>query len=131
MTERVATPLHSRARMCLPLPSHSTYVPFAPVTSELLFELYSIPEVTYCIDGIMSFYKDNGSAMPFTADGLVVSFNTASTSVIPILNGKGILNHAKRFHSFASTVVCLPSSSCLGFHGEHLRPLNTSSNLFN
>lgn len=101
------------------------------VTSELLFELYSIPQVTYCIDGIMSFYNDNGSAMPFTADGLVVSFNTASTSVIPVLNGKGILSHAKRYHLLTSTVVCLSSSSCPGFHGEHLRPLSTSSNLFN
>ena len=34
--------------------------------------------------------------MPFGTDGLVVSFNTASTSVIPILNGKGVLSHAKR-----------------------------------
>ncbi|EKM83345.1 hypothetical protein AGABI1DRAFT_116869 [Agaricus bisporus var. burnettii JB137-S8] len=79
MTERLATPLHSRA-----------------LTSELLFELYSVPEVTYCVDGIMSFYKNNGSSKPFTSDGLVVSFNTASTSVIPILNGKGILSNSKR-----------------------------------
>ncbi|KAJ3562095.1 hypothetical protein NP233_g9789 [Leucocoprinus birnbaumii] len=79
MTERLATPLHSRA-----------------LTSELLFELYSVPEVTYCVDGIMSFYKNNKPTKPFNADGLAISFNTASTSVIPILNGKGILSHAKR-----------------------------------
>ncbi|KAF9443619.1 chromatin remodeling complex subunit, partial [Macrolepiota fuliginosa MF-IS2] len=79
MTERLATPLHSRA-----------------LTSELLFELYSVPEVTYCVDGIMSFYKNNGSTKPFTADGLVLSFNTASTSIIPILSGRGILSYAKR-----------------------------------
>jgi actin-related protein 5 len=71
------------------------------VTSELLFELYSVPEITYCIDGVMSFYQNNApaaSATPFTSDGLVVSFNTASTSVIPILNGKGILSNSKRYY---------------------------------
>lgn len=82
MTERLCSPLHSRA-----------------LTSELIFELYSVPSLAYCVDGIMSFYQNNSATAhptPFTADGLVVSFNTASTSVIPILNGKGILSHAKR-----------------------------------
>jgi actin-related protein 5 len=40
----------------------------------------------------MSFYQNHGPG----ADGLVLSFNTASTSVIPILSGKGIMSHAKR-----------------------------------
>ncbi|KAG2084145.1 hypothetical protein BD769DRAFT_1539264 [Suillus cothurnatus] len=71
MTERLCSPLHSRA-----------------LTSELMFEQYSVPSLTYCVDSVMS--------SPFSADGLVVSFNTASTSVIPILNGKGVLSHAKR-----------------------------------
>ncbi|TFK76616.1 actin-like protein Arp5p [Pluteus cervinus] len=80
MSERLCTPLHSRA-----------------LTSELLFELYSVPSLTYCADGIMSFYQSNApSSSPFRSDGLVVSMNTASTSVVPILDGKGILSHAKR-----------------------------------
>jgi actin-related protein 5 len=63
-----------------------------------MFELYSVPSLTYCIDGIMSFYQNHPPppAQPFAANGLVVSFNTASTSVIPILRGKGILSLAKR-----------------------------------
>ena len=66
-----------------------------PVTSELMFELYSVPSLAYCVDGMMSFYHNNlPSEAPF--DGLVVSFNTASTSVIPVLGGKGIMSHAKR-----------------------------------
>ena len=65
------------------------------VTSELLFEQYSIPSLTYCVDGIMSFYHNN-FASPFSSSGLVLSFNTASTSIIPVLDGKGILSHAKR-----------------------------------
>ncbi|KAJ7725515.1 hypothetical protein DFH07DRAFT_946209 [Mycena maculata] len=75
MTERLCSPMHSRS-----------------LTSELLFEQYSVPSVAYCIDSVMSFYQNNGPA----SDGLVLSFNTASTSVIPILDGKGILSHAKR-----------------------------------
>jgi hypothetical protein len=63
-----------------------------------MFEQYSVPSLTYCIDSVMSFYHNNkpASGSTFGADGLVVSFNTASTSVIPILNGKGVLSHAKR-----------------------------------
>ena len=46
----------------------------------------------------MSFYHNNEPSYdpPFLKDGLVVSFNTASTSVVPILGGKGLMNHAKR-----------------------------------
>ncbi|KAF5377282.1 hypothetical protein D9615_006449 [Tricholomella constricta] len=81
MTERLASPLHSRS-----------------LTSELMFEQYSVPSLAYCVDGVMSFYHNNSISAqdPFTSDGLVVSFNTASTSVIPVLNGKGIMSHAKR-----------------------------------
>ncbi|KIY64588.1 chromatin remodeling complex subunit [Cylindrobasidium torrendii FP15055 ss-10] len=74
MSERLSNPLHSRG-----------------LTSELMFELYSVPSLSYCVDGIMSFYKNNG-----LSDGLSISFNTASTSVIPILGGKGIMSCAKR-----------------------------------
>ncbi|KIP05326.1 hypothetical protein PHLGIDRAFT_74446 [Phlebiopsis gigantea 11061_1 CR5-6] len=81
MTERLASPLHSRS-----------------LTSELLFELYSVPSLTYCVDAVMSFYHNHlpTPPVPFTSDGIVVSFNTASTSVIPILHGKGLMSHAKR-----------------------------------
>ncbi|KAH8981543.1 chromatin remodeling complex subunit [Lactarius akahatsu] len=82
MTERLASPLHSRA-----------------LTSELMFELYSVPSLTYAVDAVMSFYFNNrptsSSASP-TSSGLVISFNTASTSIIPILDGKGIMSQAKR-----------------------------------
>ena len=63
-----------------------------------MFELYTVPSLAYCVDSIMSFYHNNKPHDGrFAADGLVISFNTASTSVIPILNGKGILSNAKRY----------------------------------
>lgn len=91
MSERLCSPLHSRSRRHKCLPALFVLTQYT-VTSELLFELYSVPSVAYCIDSVMSFYQNNTPA----ADGLVISFNTASTSVLPILSGKGILSHAKR-----------------------------------
>lgn len=81
LSERLATPSHSRA-----------------LTSELIFELYSAPYLTYCVDSLMSFYQNNQPqpSESHTADGLVISLNTASTSVIPILHGKGIMSRSKR-----------------------------------
>ncbi|KAJ3510443.1 hypothetical protein NLJ89_g4666 [Agrocybe chaxingu] len=71
---------------------------FASADLELMFELYQVPSLAYCVDGIMSFYQNHlpPSSQPFAANGLAISFNTASTSVIPILRGKGVLSLAKR-----------------------------------
>ncbi|EPQ61195.1 actin-like ATPase domain-containing protein [Gloeophyllum trabeum ATCC 11539] len=81
MTERLSSPLHSRA-----------------LTSELMFELYSVPSLAYCVDSVMSFYHNNlpPPERQYTADGLVISFNTASTSVVPVLGGQSIMSHAQR-----------------------------------
>ncbi|KAF7986150.1 hypothetical protein HWV62_38522 [Athelia sp. TMB] len=81
MSERLSSPLHSRA-----------------LTSELMFEQYSVPSLAYCVDSVMSFYHNNlpTQGSQFVSDGLVLSFNTASTSIIPILSGKGLMSQAKR-----------------------------------
>ena len=100
MTERLASPLHSRA---CEYPFTSLHIcaeelTIRAVTSELMFEQYSVPSLAFCVDSVMSFYHNNlpYPPFPFHGDGLVVSFNTASTSVVPILDGKGIMSHAKR-----------------------------------
>lgn len=119
MTERLASPLHSRARKYLALILHYGVVVISPpqiyrnltfglpVTSELMFEQYTVPSLAYCVDSVMSFYHNNlpSPPVPFTSDGLVVSFNTASTSIIPILDGKGLMSHAKRYVSSPSMHV--------------------------
>lgn len=61
--------------------------------SELLFEGYGVPSVAYGVDSLFSFYAN--SPQP-GADGLVISSSTASTHVIPVLNGKGIFTSAKK-----------------------------------
>lgn len=101
------------------------------VTSELLFELYSAPRLTYCVDGIMSFYQNNTprSSSPFNSDGIVVSMNTASTSVIPILHGKGVLSNSKRWgdHVIAGRELIVPPE----YLGEAPKYQNICSNLCN
>jgi actin-related protein 5 len=69
------------------------------VTSELMFEMYSVPSLTYAVDAVLSFYHNNLPTPPSSSpasSGLAISFNTSSTSVIPILKGKGIMSQAKR-----------------------------------
>src|SRR6267142_540378 len=98
MTERLASPLHSRARGSFILREFLRLLDYA-VTSELMFELYSVPSLTYAVDAVLSFYQSNlpsPQSSQYTASGLALSFNTSSTSVIPILNGKGIMSQAKR-----------------------------------
>ena len=100
-----------------------------------MFELYSVPSLTYAVDAVMSFYLNNRPAsqsVPLNASGLAISFNTASTSVIPILNGKGIMSQAKR------CVLRLARSPDLEliqnheeYSGGHSKHPNTSSSLSN
>ena len=62
----------------------------------MMFELYSVPGVTYAVDALTSF-AHNQAAVPMEArDGLVLSFNTASTSVIPVLGGTPVYSRSKR-----------------------------------
>lgn len=53
-----------------------------------------MPQAAFAIDGLMSFYHNTPSDP--SRDGVVLSFNSASTSIIPVLGGKGILSNAKR-----------------------------------
>jgi actin-related protein 5 len=61
--------------------------------SELLFEGYNVPSVTYGVDSLFSFYNQNPG---LNADGLVVSSSTSSTHVIPVLGGQSIMTSAKK-----------------------------------
>ncbi|KAI8096795.1 uncharacterized protein BX664DRAFT_66331 [Halteromyces radiatus] len=75
MTEPVCVPQYSRNLM-----------------SELLFECYNAPSVTYGIDALFSHYANGGE----NEDGIIVSSGHNSTHIIPTLQGKGILGKAKR-----------------------------------
>lgn len=65
--------------------------------SELLFEGYNVPSVNYGVDSLFSFHQNSPTS---TGDGLIISSSTASTHVIPVLDGKGIMSSAKRYGLF-------------------------------
>ena len=106
ISERLCTPIYSRSgELRSPLNKPNILVVyerlqvteqyFHPVLNELLFEGYNVPQAAFAIDGLMSFYN-NLPEQPHR-DGIVLSFNSASTSVIPVLNGRGILSDCKRY----------------------------------
>ncbi|KAJ1956604.1 Nuclear actin-protein involved in chromatin remodeling, partial [Dipsacomyces acuminosporus] len=67
--ERVNQPIVMTETVCTPYTSRKQ-------TSELLFECYNVPSVTYGIDAAWSYYKNTGT---FNSDGLVIgSGNVAS-----------------------------------------------------
>jgi actin-related protein 5 len=60
--------------------------------SELLFETYSAPSVSFGIDALFS-YRQNANN---DSIGLVMSLGNHATHIIPVIEGRGILSQAKR-----------------------------------
>ncbi|XP_069608437.1 actin-related protein 5 [Ranitomeya imitator] len=68
-TESPCTPLHVRQ-----------------MVSELLFECYRVPKVSFGIDGLYSLYHNKRAALPTSA--IVVSSGYNCTHILPVLNGR-------------------------------------------
>ncbi|KAL7274732.1 Actin-related protein 5 [Rhizina undulata] len=68
MTEAVCNPSYNRRMM-----------------TELIFEGYNAPALTYGIDSLFSYYYNGGE------NGLVISSGNSSTHVIPFINGRGLI----------------------------------------
>lgn len=60
------------------------------MTSELLFELYNAPSVTYGIDSLFAFSRHAHK------DGLSISLGHNASTIIPVVNGRGDISRAKR-----------------------------------
>lgn len=60
--------------------------------SELLFECYGVPGVTYGVDMLFSYLRHYRNMVP----GLIVSCGYQSTHIVPILSGKADVKHARR-----------------------------------
>lgn len=73
MTEAMCNPAYSRSQM-----------------NELLFETYQTPSVCYGMDSLFSAYQNQ------IHDGLVISSGKNSTTVMPMLDGKGLVDFSKR-----------------------------------
>ena len=61
--------------------------------SELLFETYNAPSISYGIDALFSYRQNVNNS---SSTGLVISSGNHATHVIPVIQGKGILSQAKR-----------------------------------
>lgn len=110
MTETLCNPAYSRS-CALPWPPSELELPpmevltrkSIAVMTELLFESYSAPAVSYGVDSLLSLYAN--SPDPSTADALVISSSTASTHIIPVLGGRGILTSAKKCVALCSAAA--------------------------
>ncbi|XP_026222598.1 actin-related protein 5 [Anabas testudineus] len=70
LTEAPCNPLHCRQMM-----------------SELLFECYHIPYVSYGVDGLYSFYHNNRNIQP-PHTGIVLSSGYQCSHILPVINGR-------------------------------------------
>ncbi|WFD05516.1 Nuclear actin-protein involved in chromatin remodeling [Malassezia vespertilionis] len=84
-TDRVEHPMMLTETLCNPEYSRG------PELNELLFEAYNVPSVNYGLDALFAAYQ-NG----IRDDGLVVSAGKSTTIVVPIVQGRGVLENAKR-----------------------------------
>lgn len=70
------------------------------VMNELLFERFQVPAVTFANDALAALYKNQ---MDYKANGLgdhlVIATGASATHIIPVLNGKAMLNNTKRSDS--------------------------------
>lgn len=73
LTEAVCNPLYSRQMM-----------------SELLFECYQVPKVSYGVDSLYSFYHNRRQNWP--CSGLVISSGYQCTHILPVLEGRWVLH---------------------------------------
>ncbi|KAI9205857.1 uncharacterized protein BJ171DRAFT_499916 [Polychytrium aggregatum] len=78
MTEPVCNPLHSRK-----------------LSSELLFEVYQAPSVSYGIDACFSYYN-NQMPLGSSQGGFIVSANHNGTVLLPIWDSRCVVEHCRR-----------------------------------
>nr|XP_033770780.1 actin-related protein 5 [Geotrypetes seraphini] len=75
-------------------PCNSLYA--RQMMSELLFECYQVPKVSYGIDSLYSFYHNREKDAPYS--GLVISSGYQCTHVLPVLKGRLEAKNCKRIN---------------------------------
>uniref|UniRef100_A0A3B3Y968 Actin-related protein 5 n=1 Tax=Poecilia mexicana TaxID=48701 RepID=A0A3B3Y968_9TELE len=79
MTEAPCNPLHCRQMM-----------------SELLFECYRVPFVSYGVDGLYSFYHNNQRNLQRPNTGIILSSGYHCSHILPVVNGRLDAVNSKR-----------------------------------
>ncbi|KAI8581791.1 hypothetical protein K450DRAFT_231201 [Umbelopsis ramanniana AG] len=85
-TPTIGHPILMTEPACVPKSSRK-------MMTELLFECYSVPSVSYGIDSLFSFYANQDKK---NGDGIVISAGHTATHIIPVIGGKGALDRTKR-----------------------------------
>ncbi|KAJ1949058.1 Nuclear actin-protein involved in chromatin remodeling, partial [Linderina macrospora] len=86
--DRVTQPIVMTETLCPPYASRRHM-------SELLFECYSVPSVTYGVDAAWSYYQNTGS---FDDDALIVDTGNVTSHVIPLYDARIHTGHTKRLN---------------------------------
>lgn len=72
LTEAACNPLHCRQMM-----------------SELLFECYRVPYISYGVDGLYSFYYNNTKkSLQLPHTGIILSSGYHCSHILPVINGR-------------------------------------------
>ncbi|XP_072259816.1 actin-related protein 5 [Pyxicephalus adspersus] len=101
LCDHVFQKLGVKSQGCVDHPIVFTEAPCTPLhvrqmVSELLFECYHVPKVSFGIDGLYSFYHNNKNKSP--SSGLIVSSGYHSTHLLPFLNGRLDAKNCKRIN---------------------------------
>lgn len=72
--------------------------------SELLFECYDVPCVTYGVDALLSFYYNRRTCIDI-ASALIISIGHNTTHVIPVINNISIIEKARRINIGGSNIT--------------------------
>lgn len=69
--------------------------------SELLFEGFQVPSVTYANDGLSSLFGHRvANNLSSLGDALVISAGASCTVITPVIDGKAVLSNSKRSANF-------------------------------
>lgn len=66
--------------------------------SELLFECYGVPGVSYGVDALLSYHSSHEGNSQHSQSGLIVSIGHQTIHIIPFLDGKMDVTHARRIN---------------------------------
>lgn len=66
--------------------------------SELLFECYGVPGISYGVDALFSYHNSIEGNLNLSQSGLVISLGYQTIHIIPIIDGQVDIAHARRIN---------------------------------
>lgn len=78
---QIEFPLLMTEAMCNPNYSRS-------LSSELLFECYRVPAVSYAVDSLLSFYYNSQMSKEKPRSGLIINSSHSATHIVPVIDAQ-------------------------------------------